>query len=134
MKSAMEIVSAAALTNIDLARLKAASDLHSSDWLYAAPLASVGLKLTDEEIRIAVAKRLGARVCSPHTCVCGKMVDARGLHGLSCRKSAQRQQRHAMPNDAIWRAIKRTQIPAHKEPVGLVTQGEKRPDGATLIP
>ena len=78
------------VTNIDLARLKAASDLHSRDWLHAASIASVGLKLTDEEIRIAVAQRLGARVCSPHTCVCGKMVDARGLHGVSCRKSAPR--------------------------------------------
>ena len=51
----METVSAATLTNIDLARRKAASDLHSSDWLHAAPIASVGLKLTDEELRIAVA-------------------------------------------------------------------------------
>ena len=58
----METVSAAALANIDLGRLKAASDLHSSDWLHAAPIASVDLKLTDEEIRIAVAQRLGARV------------------------------------------------------------------------
>ena len=49
----METVSAAAFTNIDLARLKAASDLHSSDWLHAAPIAPVGLKLTDEEIQIA---------------------------------------------------------------------------------
>ena len=39
-----------------------------------------------------------------------------------------------MFNDAIWRAIKRAQVPAHKEPVGLVTQGRERPDGATLIP
>ena len=31
VKSAMETVTAAAFTNIDLARLKAASDLHSSD-------------------------------------------------------------------------------------------------------
>ena len=62
------------------------------------------------------------------------MVDASGLHGLSCRKSAPRQQRHAMINDVIWRVIKRAQVPAHKVPVGLVTQGGKRPDGATLIP
>ena len=39
-----------------------------------------------------------------------------------------------MLNDIIWRAIKRAHIPAHKEPTGLVTQGGKRPDGATLIP
>ena len=49
MKSAMETVSAAALTNIDLARLKAASDLHSSDWLHAASIASVGFKLADPD-------------------------------------------------------------------------------------
>ena len=45
-----------------------------------------------------------------------------------------RHQRHAMLNDIIWRAIKRAQVPAHKEPTGLITHGGKRPDGATLIP
>ena len=59
---------------------------------------------------------------------------ARGLHGLSCRKSTPRHQRHAMLNDLIWRAIKRAHIPAHKERISLVTQDGKRPDGATLIP
>ena len=49
-------------------------------------------------------------------------------------KSAARQQRHAMLNYAIWRTIKRAQVPVHKESVGLATQGEKRPDEATLIP
>ena len=39
-----------------------------------------------------------------------------------------------MLNDIIWRAIKLAQIPAHKEPTGLITHGGKRPDGATLIP
>ena len=76
----------AADTDIDLARLKAASSPRSEDWLHAAPIASVGLKLSDEEIRIAVAQRLGIITCSPHNCICGKLVDARGLHGLSCRK------------------------------------------------
>jgi len=36
-------------------------------------------------------------------------------------------------NDIIWRAVKRAQIPAVKEPVGLSRDG-MRPDGATLIP
>ena len=39
-----------------------------------------------------------------------------------------------VPPDIIWRAIKRAQTPAHKEPTGLITHGGKRPDGATLIP
>ena len=33
----------------------------------------------------------------------------------------------------VWRAIKSVQVLAHKELVGLVTQGEKNPDGTTLI-
>ena len=36
-------------------------------------------------------------------------------------------------NDLIWRAVKRAEIPAVKEPVGLMQDG-KRSDGATLIP
>ena len=37
-------------------------------------------------------------------------------------------------NDIIWRAIKRAQIPAVKEPVSLTVQSGKRPDGTTLLP
>ena len=39
-----------------------------------------------------------------------------------------------MLNDIIGRAIKRTQVPALKEPTGLARLEGKRPDGATLIP
>ena len=62
------------------------------------------------------------------------MVDAKGLHGLSCRKSGPRHARHYQLNDLIWRAVKRAQIPATKEPIGLSRVDGKRPDGATLIP
>ena len=37
-------------------------------------------------------------------------------------------------NDILWRSIKRGQITAVKEPVSLVRQDGKRPDGATLLP
>ena len=43
-------------------------------------------------------------------------------------------QRHHQMNDIVWRAIKRAQIPAAKEPVSLLQQDGKRPDGTTLIP
>jgi len=114
----------------------AASSSHSGDWLYIAapPITSVGLRLSDEEIRIAVAHRLGRRACEPHTCVCGKAIDARGLHGLACRRSAPRQQRHSHLNDIIWRSMKRAQIPAVKEPVDLMRQDGNRPDGTTILP
>ena len=45
-----------------------------------------------------------------------------------------RQQRHSQLNDIIWRALKRAQIPAAKEPVSLVKDDNKRPDGTTLLP
>ena len=125
-------------SDVDRARLKAACapppSPHSGDWLQAPPIASVGLLLSDEEIRLAMAYRLGTRACSPYTCACGKAVDARGLHGLSCRRSTPRHQRHSMINDITWRAIKRAKIPTHKELTGLIMQNGKRPDGATLIP
>jgi len=37
-------------------------------------------------------------------------------------------------NNIIWRAIKRAQVPAVKEPVSLVIGDNKRPDGTTLLP
>ena len=92
------------------------------DKLIAPPITSVGLRLLDEEIRIAVAHRLGCRACEPHTCVCGKAVDARGLHGLACRRSAPRQQRHSHLNDILWRAMK---------PLNAIG---KRPNGTTILP
>ena len=127
-------IALSANSDVDRARIKAATAAHSGDWFHAAPIASVGLKLTDKEIRISVAQRLEVWTCSPQTCICGKLVDARGLHGLSWKKNTPRHQRHAMLNDIIWPAIKRAQISAHKEPTGHITPGDKRPDGATLIP
>ena len=52
MKAAMDTITAAARTDIDLARPKAASDSLYGHWLHAAPIASVG-------------QRLGARACTP---------------------------------------------------------------------
>ena len=73
---------------VDKARLLSATAAHSGDWLQAALIASVGLKLSDEAVRVAVAHRLGCRACEPHTCACGKNIDAHGLHGLVCRTVA----------------------------------------------
>jgi len=37
-------------------------------------------------------------------------------------------------NDIIWRAVKRAQIPAVKQPVSLMWDDNKHPDGTTLLP
>jgi len=118
----------------DRARLLAVSSPNSSDWLHALPIASCGLLLDDEAVRVAIGFRLGAKVCEPHICVCGSQVDARGLHCLSCKRSSGRISRHNNINDIIWRSLIKAGVPARKEPVGLSRSDGKRPDGLTLIP
>ena len=83
---------------------------------------------------MATGFRLRTIICQPHICVCGTMVDARGLHSLACCKIAPRHIRHSQLNDLILWAIKKAQIPASKESIGLSRSDGKRPDGATLVP
>ena len=82
----------------DQARWRAVTAPHAGDWLLAMPIASCGLKLDDEAVKVAVGLRLGTNLCEPHTCVCGQRVTAQGHHGLSCIRSFGRQARHGVIN------------------------------------
>ena len=55
----------------DLGRRIATAASHSGDFLHAVPCSSVGTRLDDTSLRIAISLRLGAIICAPHTCVCG---------------------------------------------------------------
>ena len=116
------------------ARLLAVSQHESGAWLNAVPISSLGLKLDNETVRVAIGLRLGANICEPHQCCCGASVDARGAHGLACKKSSGRHPRHEQLNDVVWRALQRAKIPSAKEPTGLSRADGKRPDGVTLLP
>jgi len=116
------------------ARLIAAAAPHSGAFLHARPCGPLGTRLDNSSLRIAVALRLGAPVCLPHTCVCGAVVDSTGRHGLSCRKSIGRLSRHSAVNDLLKRALQSAEIPSRLEPRSLVRQDDKRPDGLTLVP
>jgi len=50
---------------------KAAQFPHSGDWLFSLAIGSCGLGLDDEDVRVAIALRLGLPVCIPlsHTSV-----------------------------------------------------------------
>jgi len=76
------------------ARFLAAAAPHSGDWLLALPVTSCGLRLTDEAVRVAVALRLGCSVCVAHTCRCGSLVDALGIHGSVCEQAPSKIARH----------------------------------------
>ena len=119
---------------IDRARLLAVSAPHAGDWLMALPVASCGLRLDNESIRVAVGLRLGCVLCSAHRCSCGAVVSDRGIHGLSCRLAVGRLARHNAINDIIHRALGSAGVPAVLEPRGLTSSDERRPDGLTMIP
>jgi len=112
----------------------AASTHHSGDWLFAMPVASCGLRLDDEAVRVAVGLRLGLDLCMLHQCHCGSLVDARGLHSFVCKRAPGRSARHHALNDLIARSFASAGVPVTKEPSGLFRTDGKRPDGLTLVP
>ena len=119
---------------VSRARLLAASRPESGLWLHAMPVSTLGTLLDPESLRVAIALRVGAAVCEPHACRCGSRMDARGLHGLSCRFSSGRHPRHAALNDVIKRALHSAGIPSVLEPLGIDRGDGRRPDGLTVFP
>ena len=124
----------AASSPLDRARLLAATAALGSEWIFVLPITACGLRRSNEAIRVAIRLRLGLSLCESHPCPCGSVVDARGLHGLSCKRSAGRFTRHQQLNDVIWRILRRADIPAIKEQSRLIPGSDLRPDGLTLIP
>ena len=107
-------------SQIDKARILALKASHTGDWLNAPPITSIGLLMSNETIPVAVGLRLGAKLCEPHQCNCGALVDARGLHGLSCRRSAGRHARYSLLNDTIWRGLNKAGInPLRNQPASF---------------
>ena len=114
------------------ARLLASVQDTSGSWLSAVFISSLGLKLGDDAVRITAGLRLGVNLCELHVCLCRTQDDARGIHGLACKKSAGRHPRHSELNDIVWRALQRAQVPSTKEPVGLSRQTSGRPHPDTM--
>lgn len=52
-------------------RLLASASPGASTWLTPPPLPMLGLKLNNEQLRIAIALRLGTPICAPHRCKYG---------------------------------------------------------------
>ena len=57
-------------------------DRESGAWLNNLPL------LDSESLKVAIALRVGADFCVPHSCRCCGRMDSRGSHGLPCKYSA----------------------------------------------
>jgi len=82
------------------------------------PIASCGLRLDDEAVRVAVGLRPGLDLCVPHQCHCGSLVDARGLHSFVCKRAPGRSARHHALNDLIARSFASVEVPVTKKPPG----------------
>ena len=121
-------------THRDKAVFLAASAPHSGAWLSALPLASCGLHLDDEAVRVGAALRLGLPLCGAHLCTCGEQVDIWGSHAAVCKNAPASTIRHFAINDIIARSITAAGAPVSKEPTGLAKAVAKRPDGVTQIP
>ena len=115
------------------ARLLAATIKESGLWLQAPLIASLGLRMDDNVIRIATGLRLGVPLVSPHDCQhCGNCVDELATHGLSCRRSQGRHSRHAALNDLLHRSLTSAGIPSRLESKGTCSGSANRLDGVTL--
>ena len=124
-----------ARADISRACIIAASTKPSGAWLNALLVSSLGLRMDNSTLRIAVGLRLGIPLVKPHQCChCSAEVSPLATHGLSCRHSEGRHQRHASINNILHRAFASAKIPSRLEPSGLYRSDGKRPDGMTLIP
>ena len=119
---------------IDRARLLASSTKTSSKWLQAIPSHQLGLLLDNNSARIAIALRLGNKVCEPHVCKCGKLVNSNGHHGLSCKNTKGKYSQHTEINKIFSMAFTAANVPNSLEPYGLSRRDGKRPDGLTSYP
>ena len=115
-------------------RLNAYQDPFGSAWLNVVPSKNLGLKLTDQQLRISLSVRLGPKICEKHTCRCGKFVEENGHHGFSCARSAGRFSRHHNFNTLLKQALSSIKDPSILEPNGLTRTDGMRPDGITLAP
>ena len=91
------------------------------------------LRLSNDEVRIAVSLSIGAPRVRKHMCKFGEIVQPNAHHGLACRRSAGRMTRHRLANDVLVRAFRRAETHAELQPTGFVRGDRKRPDGVTLI-
>ena len=69
-------------------------------------ISTLGLRMDENTIRVAMGLWLGAPLCRPHSCIhCGEEVDNLATHGLSSQWSEGCHHRHAEMNDIMVRSF-----------------------------
>lgn len=76
----------------------------------------------NDSARIAVALRLGNKVCKAHLCICREVVNPKGIHKISYRKF-----KHSEVNKLFSIAVSAAGFLGSLEPYGLSRRGDKDP-------
>ena len=111
-----------------------ASTEEAGAWLHDLP-SSLGRCMANDTMHIAVGLHLGAPLCRPHTCCrCGEKVGHLGVHGLSCWRSEDQDNRHTAIKHKIHRALSTSKNISLLQLSVLYCSDGKRPDGVSVIP
>ena len=98
---------------------------------------SLGLRLDDSTLGIAVGLRLGTAICAAHQCQnCSEEVDCQGSYGLSCcySEGIHVHHKHRIVTSITYRVLPFAKTPSRLESVGLLRSNGKGPDGRAAIP
>ena len=106
----------------DVRSYNAFQDRFGSQWLIVILCKNLRLKLSNQQLRIAIGLRLGSKLCKWHKCVCGKNVTEYGWYGLFCLQSAERFSRHSNLNALIKHSLSSFDIPSVLEPRHLYSE------------
>ena len=97
-------------------------------------MSSLGLRMDDDAITVAIGLWLGTPLCHPHIChQCRSQVYEIGTHGLSCSKSQGRHSRHTAINHFVRHSLTLIKVPSHLEPSSIYHSDGKHPDRASIV-
>jgi len=85
-------------------------------------IANVRNLLSSDELRIAIALQIVAKIFVSTECRCGKTVDKVRLHWFSCSRIAGRFARHSVMNSILERSFTRINLPSTLKRVGLTAE------------
>ena len=101
-------------------------------WLIVIRCSNLRLRLSNQQLRIAVGLHLGSKTCEKRRCICGKDVTEDEWRVLFCLKSGGRFPMHSCLKAFIKQSLASTHNPFVLQPRHLQRTDQKQPDGSVL--